>query len=424
MIRKLSIPIILFAFLSGCAKPEPMVRPPVTVSVSPPVIRNVDSYVEISGRSEASEIFEARARVPGTLMPTEDGKSRFTEGKKVSQGDVLFIIEPEPYQAAVQAANARLQSAEAQKTLADTTYQRSKNLYEKSAITRAELDEREAEFNVAQAAILQEKAAIKQAEIELGYTTINAEVEGLIGESLVDEGNIVGVGEFTLLATVRKTDPLHIYFDAAERVVLNFLRKLAEGDAREIQEIKLEIGYEGETGYLHQGQLQLIDNQIDPNTGTALLRGTMPNPDQNVLPGSYARIRIKTQPIPDAVLVSEIAINTDLSGKYILIVNGEGKVEQRRVRLGQLYDGFRHVTALWKPEEAEPEGESEIPTDFQYIHAGLLQARPGITVKSEVVPLEYAETDDETELDETTVKETGKTNTEPESPDSGPPEDQ
>jgi hypothetical protein len=150
----------------------------------------------------------------------------------------------------------------------------------------------------------------------------------------------------------------------------------------------------------------------------------MPNPDQNVLPGSYARIRIKTQPIPDAVLVSEIAINTDLSGKYILIVNGEGKVEQRRVRLGQLYDGFRHVTALWKPEEAEPEGESEIPTDFQYIHAGLLQARPGITVKSEVVPLEYAETDDETELDETTVKETGKTNTEPESPDSGPPEDQ
>ncbi|MDG2390490.1 MAG: efflux RND transporter periplasmic adaptor subunit [Planctomycetaceae bacterium] len=423
MIRKISIPIIFYSLLSGCTEPEPLVRPPITVSVSPPVIRSVDSYVEISGRSDASEIFEARARVPGTLMPTEDGKPRFTEGENVSKGQELFSIEPEPYQAAVDAANARLESAEAQKTLADTTYQRSKNLYEKSAITRAELDEREAEFNVAQAAISQEKAALKQAEIELGYTTINAEFEGIIGESHVDEGNIVGVGEFTLLATVRKTDPLHIYFDAAERVVLNFLRKLSEGDAREIQEITLEIGYEGETGYPHQGQLQLIDNQIDPNTGTALLRGTMRNPDQNVLPGSYARIRIKTLPIPEAVLVSEIAINTDLSGKYILIVNEAGIVEQRRVRLGQLYDGFRHVTALWKPEEAEPKGESEIPTDFQYIHAGLLQARPGLTVKSEVVPMKYPTKEDEPELDETTVKETKKTKTEPESPDSGPPED-
>lgn len=391
MIRTFSIFVLLCSMLSGCAEPEAVVRPPVTVSVSAPVIRSVDSYVEINGRSEASEIFEARARVAGVLMPAEDGKKRFAEGEPVAKGQELFLIEPEPYEATVQAAKARLASAESQKTLAETTYERSKSLYEKSAITRAELDEREAEFNVAQAAILQESSALKQAEIEFGYTTIQSEVEGIIGESLVDEGNIVGVGEFTLLATVRKTDPLHLYFDAAERVVLNFLRKLSEGDARKIQEITLEIGFEGETGYPHQGQLQLIDNQIDPNTGTALLRGTMPNPDQNVLPGAYARIRIKTQPIPKAVLVSEIAINTDLSGKYILIVNGEGKVEQRRVRLGQLYSGFRHITALWRPEESEPEGETEVPSDFQYIHAGLLQARPGITVKTEEIPIEYVD---------------------------------
>ena len=246
MIRTFSIFVLLCSMLSGCAEPEAVVRPPVTVSVSAPVIRSVDSYVEINGRSEASEIFEARARVAGVLMPAEDGKKRFAEGEPVAKGQELFLIEPEPYEATVQAAKARLASAEAQKTLAETTYERSKSLYEKSAITRAELDEREAEFNVAQAAILQESSALKQAEIEFGYTTIQSEVEGIIGESLVDEGNIVGVGEFTLLATVRKTDPLHLYFDAAERVVLNFLRKLSEGDARKIQEITLEIGFEGE----------------------------------------------------------------------------------------------------------------------------------------------------------------------------------
>ncbi|MBD3675308.1 MAG: efflux RND transporter periplasmic adaptor subunit [Planctomycetaceae bacterium] len=449
---------LLTASLWGCSKtdePQNSQTPTANVSTSPPAVRSVSRYAEVTGRTEASAIYEARARVPGTLISTNSddslsGQSLFAEGKQVDRGDKLFEIEPETYVAAVDAAlakvevaNARVESAKAQAesaksqlSLADKNYLRAQKLFEKMAITQSELDEKEAELNVAkatasqavavvsqeEAAVSQAKATLEQAQIDLSYTTITSPIQGLAGEKLVDEGNIVGVGEFTLLTTIRKTDPLHIYFDAPEQVVLSTLRKLSRGESRDISEVELEIGFEGETGYPHSGQLQLIDNQIDPNTGTSLLRGTMPNPDFEILPGAYARIRIKTEPIENAVLVSEIAINTDLSGKYLLVVNDDNIIEQYRVRLGQTYEGFRHITAMWKFGEAEPKEDDNVPTNFEYIHAGLLQARPGMNAKVTQVPLTYPEVQSEDSETEGESPSPSESDSNAESPAESPPE--
>jgi len=231
------------------------------------------------------------------------------------------------------------------------------------------------------------------------------------------------VGEFTLLTTVRQTHPLKIYFDVPERGVLNFLREIAEGNEKALSDYQLKIQFEGESGYPHDGTIEMIDNQIDPNTGTALLRGTMGNKDGKILPGAYAQLLIRDTAIPNAVLVSEVAINTDLSGKYLLVVNDENKVEQRRVRLGQLYDGFRHITAMWSAGEPEPVEDGDVPGDFHYIHSGLLQARPGIEVKKTDVPLESPESSaakEETPEEDAADKET---KADAKSPDSGPPQE-
>jgi len=405
---------------AGCAKPEPMQRPPVEVSTSQPVIREVYNYFEISGRSEASAVFEARARVSGTLMPAPDGQSRFTEGDHISAMTELFLIEPAPYQAAQDAAKARVDSAQAELNLADANYKRFQALFEKNAITQAELDKEKADFDVKKAALAREKAALKKADIDLEYTQVVSPIDGIVGEMLVDEGNIVGVGEFTLLTTVRQIDPLKIYFDIPEKGVLKFLREIAEGNEKNLTDYQLKIQFEGETGYPHEGTIELIDNQIDPNTGTALLRGVMENKEAKILPGAYAQLLIRDTAIPDAVLVSEIAINTDLSGKYLLVVNEDDQVEQRRVRLGQLYNGFRHITAMWSAGEPEPIEDGDVPTDFHYIHAGLLQARPGIKVKAMDVPLEYSETG----AAEKKMSAEETEDTDAESPDSGPPEEE
>jgi multidrug efflux pump subunit AcrA (membrane-fusion protein) len=403
--------------------------------------------VQIDGRSKESATFEARARVEGILEPLDPD---FHEGALVTGGQLLFVIEQEPFESALNAAEAQLKAAKAQKEsaialegtakaqqnsaeaayeLADAEYDRTLALFNKQVATQSELDLRDAQKKVAfanidtakaalddadaaklvaEAAIDRETANVEQAKIELSYTKIHSPMNGLVGEVLVDPGNIVGKGENSLLTTVRQIDPLDIYFEVPERTVLQHLRAIYEGRREENRDVLIEVQFEGEEGYPHKGELVLVDNQVDPSTGTTLLKGEIRNPyresDDNtgaeipfkerqylLRPGAYAKIRVKTEPIPDAVLVHETAVGTDLTGKYLLIVNEKNKVELRRVRLGQRYHQFRHIEAMWKPDEPEPETTSQrIDTDFRYVLDGLLRARPGITVDvTEEIELTY-----------------------------------
>jgi len=449
----LSLGLMLF-FVAGCQTSEGPTSagpPSVKVQTSSPVVRKISPAFEVTGQAEASVVFEARARVSGTLMsempslssdnepsdadspdsPAESTEVEkieigFEEGKPVRRGQKLFVIEPQLYAAEVDAARARWESAKAEAKLARATKNRTDKLYEKKTVTLSEKEQRDAEYAVAEAAVLREKAALDQALINYGYTTVESPIAGIAGEKLVDEGNIVGVGEFTLLTTVRKIDPLHIYFDVPERDVLAMLRKIAEGQKKSPDDYKVEIQFEGETGYPHSGSLELIDNQIDPNTGTALIRGSMPNEDRKIRPGAYAKLRIRDEQeqIEDAVLVHEIAINTDLSGKYILIVNDAQKIEQRRVRLGQSYQGFRHILAMWNRDETEPEIDGLVDAEFQYIHTGLVQARPGMTAEAESAPLEFPGEphDDNSQTAKPADDPPPETDSETEPSDSGPPE--
>lgn len=453
----------------GCSQsPSQAPPPPVPVKVASPLQQEVSQYVLINGRSEATLTFEVQARVEGFLADP-----RFKEGALVQKGDPLFEIEKQRYQADVDAAVAQLDSAEAQlksanaqKESANAAHElaaaelgRTEILFEKKVATESEVElkraqekvskaainDADAAIRVAEAAISRETANKRQAEIQFGYTTISAEFDGLSGEILVDPGNIVGKGENTLLTTVRQIDPLDIYFEVPERVVFKHLRAIYEQRRDENRDVILEVQFEGEEGYPHRGELVLVDNRVDPATGTTLLRGEIPNPyrgkngetgpdvpfkDRQYLlrPGAYARIRIQTEPIPAAVLVHETAIGTDLSGKYILIVTGEkdeGKVELRRVRLGQRYHGFRQIEAIWKPDESEPDTLTQpIDTNFRYILDGLLRARPGNTVKiTENVELTYPEDEPAVAIDKIdnslTPASDGDENDSPDSSDNG-----
>ena len=473
--------------LIGCSQPTPPEPPLVPVTVARPLTEDVSQYVLINGRSEESATFEVRARVEGKLEGAE-----FQEGALVTKGQILFEIEKAPFEsdlkaakALLEAAKAQKESAAAQKQTADARHNaaeaahdlaiaernRTKTLFDKQVATQSELDLRDAQvkvaaaeidtahaalsdadaaMSVAEAAIQREDAGIEQATIQLGYTTIRSEVDGLAGEILVDPGNLIGKGENTLLTTVRQIDPLDIYFEAPERAVLQLLRGIYEGRRQINQDVIIEVQFESEEGYPHKGHLVLIDNRVDPNTGTTLLRGVIPNPYRGkdgktgeevpfkerqylLRPGAYAKIRIQTEPIPDAVLVHETAIGTDLTGKYLLIVNDKDEVELRRVRLGQRYQQFRRIEAIWKPDEAEPEGSTApVDSDFRYILDGLLRSRPGITVDvTEEVEMTYSMegpasdeqkgTEDSTDSEESSKDDSKPAESEADSRESGPP---
>lgn len=458
--------------LTGCnetSPPEPRLIP---VKVAKPLIQDVSQYMLINGRSEESATFEVRARVEGKLEA-----ANFREGGLVLKEQLLFQIEKEPFvsdmnaaQAQLEAAKAQVDSVKAQKQTADAHYnaaeaahnlalaelQRTQTLFDQNVATQSELDLRKAQekvaladtdtadaarndadaaLKVAKAAIQREVAVVEQAGIQLGYTTIHSEIDGLAGEILIDPGNLIGKGENTLLTTIRQIDPLDIYFEAPERMVLSHLRRIYEGRREKNQDVVLEVQFEGETGYPHKGSLDLVDNRIDPLTGTTLLRGKIRNPykgededgDRKIpyeerqyllRPGAYAKIRVKTDPIPEALLIHETAIGTDLSGKYILIVNQENVVEQRRVRLGQLYHGFRHIEAMWDPNAVEPQSLDDaepITPDLQYVLEGLIRVRPGVKVKTEEVKLTYPQEDSEKTV--SSEMDSGET------PESNPPDE-
>src|SRR6266478_5928058 len=360
---------VLLLVASGCSKSLPArTAPPPTVTVVQPVAREVIEWDEYIGRLESPESVEVRARVNGYL-----DKVHFKEGKEVKKGDVLFTIDPRPYQADYDRAEAERQRAESQADLAKNDADRAARLIATKAISEEDFDTKNKTYYSAQAAVKSAKAALESAKLNLEFTEIHAPIEGRISRALVTEGNLVSGGVSgagaSLLTTIVSLDPLYLYGDADERAILKYIRLSKEGtrvSARD-KNIPAEMGLADETGFPHKGFMDFVDNRVDPNTGTLRARGVFPNADHSLSPGFFGRIRIPGSGKYPALLIPDRALGSDQAQKFAYVVNAEKKVEFRPVKLGPMIDGLRVVKEGLKPGE-------------QIIAEGLLRVRPGIVV--------------------------------------------
>lgn len=397
--------------LVGCQpQAAPPTRPAPMMTVSQPVTKQIVEWDAYTGRLEAVSFVEVRARVNGYLDTVH-----FDEGQIVEKGDLLFVIDPRPFEAdlnraegeltqaesQIGVAQARLVEAKAQKlqsdaqlTLAKARLQRVRELYAQDASSQEELDQREAEFlqaeadveasqagiksaeaaiATAEAAVQSAQAGVESAQLNLDYTRVYAPIRGRIGREEVTAGNLVGGGTetSTLLTTITSVDPIYCHFDANEQEVLKYMRLAQSGKRESAREAKhpVYLGLVDESGFPHQGHMDFVDNQFDFETATMRARCVFSNEDQILLPGMFGRIRIPGSAPYDAILVPDSAIGTDQSSQFVYIVT-EGKIERRGIEPGPIVDGLRVI-------------RSGLDGSENLVLQGLLQARPGMEVQTQ-----------------------------------------
>jgi RND family efflux transporter MFP subunit len=332
-----------------------------------PEQRDVMGYQEFTGRTEAVESIEIRARVSGVLE-----RQAFEASSLVRKGQLLFVIEPDSYVARKNGADAEVKMWEAELARAKSDLERLEQAIRTNAVSQQEVDRARADVQQAEANLLGAHAELEQAVLDVSYTEVRSPITGMVSRRQVDVGNLVGSGENTLLTTVAQLDPIYAYFDVSERVVLEMLNERGRTMTNrwQVDPADRTLGYLGlanEDGWPHKGYLDYVDNTVDVNTGTIQVRGVWPNPDGLLFPGLFARIRVPTTLREGALLVNERAIGTDLGGKFLLIVGDGDVVELRHVELGQLDEGMRVILSGLEPGE-------------RYIINGLQRARPGLPV--------------------------------------------
>ena len=359
------LPIVVsFAVAAGCAGPPETAAPaPPEVTVSLPTQRDVTIVHEFVGTTQARESVEIRARVQGYLE-----KITFEASSFVRKGELLFVIEQEPYRAQRDRAEAGLKAAEAGLRRAESDLDRLEQAVRTNAVSQQEVTRARAERDQASAAMLEARAALTSAEIELEYTTIESPINGMVSRNLVDLGNLVGAGEATLLTTVRRINPLFAYFEASERFLARGLEQRGghRGSAEDaIMPATLVLK---ETGLRIEGRVDALDNTVDPATGTIQLRAVFPNEDGKIFPGFFVHVQLPGDQLPNAVLVEETALGTDLGGRFLMVVGDGNIVERRYIEPGPLQDDkTRVVLDGLQPSE-------------RYITVGLQRARPGMPV--------------------------------------------
>lgn len=387
-IDRLLIPVLAVCLVAASCGGEEVVRQAPEVTVSQPVVRPVQSFVDFTGTTRSTESVEIRARVGGVLE-----QQLFSSSDIVNAGDVLFVIEQEQYEAARDEAVAALRSAVADSALKESNLERIQIAIETNAVSRQDLDRAQAERDAAVAAVLGARAGLSRAQLDYDYTTVQTPITGQVGRRLVDPGNLVGFGEQTLLTTVNRMQPIHVFFNAPEWVVLRMLSALSEvmegeddssmvdavteGDGEldetavqaQKQVVKVLIGTAAdEDRFPFEGYINFIGNTVDPSTGTIELRALFSNEEQLLFPGLFVRVRVLALEAEDALLVDERAIGTDLGGKYMYLVGDADIVERVYITVGQ----------------PQPDGtiviESGLDPDATYISNGLLRARPGLPV--------------------------------------------
>ena len=320
--------------------------PPPAVSVAEVVVRDVTPWEEFTGRIEAKEVVRIHPRVGGVIQ-----EIAYREGDVVQAGDLLFVIDQEPFRAELNRVEAELARARAQAELAKADRKRAKNLVKRKLLSPGEYDQRVAAENQANANVRSAQATVQLARLNMDYTEIRSPIDGRTGRALVTKGNLVASDPTPdQLTTVLSLDPVYVVFDSDELTYLRFFNN-QEQQAGQENEAKrpVYVGLGNQEGFTHQGYLDFIDNQVASQTGTIRLRGVLDNKDMLLIPGLFARVKLlATKPL-STLLIDEQAILTDQDRKYVYIL-GEGNTAQRRdISIGRSVEGLRMVSAGLKP---------------------------------------------------------------------------
>lgn len=344
------VPLLLVLLASACGSSAPHGGPPPAgVNVAEVVQKKVREWDDFTGRLEAPERVEIRPRVTGYLAEVA-----FDEGALVKSGDLLFRIDDREYRAAVARAEAEVARTQAASEVARTRAQRVDRLLQAQAISTEDADSRAAEYRQALAAVQGAQAALETARIDLGFTRITAPADGRVSRALVRPGNLVqsgGGGEPTLLTTLVSVDPLHVVFQGDERIYLKYQRLNRSGLRPSSREARnpVRVALADESDYPHDGYMDFVDNAIDPQTGTITGRAVIPNPDGDLTPGMFVRLKLLGSGEYEALLIHERAIMTDQDRRYVYVV-GEGNTAQRKdVVLGARVEGLRVVQSGLSP---------------------------------------------------------------------------
>ncbi|HIG26654.1 MAG TPA: efflux RND transporter periplasmic adaptor subunit [Verrucomicrobiales bacterium] len=357
-----TIVITLGFIAAGCSEKNTFVEPPPPeVTVSKPEIRDITVFQGYSGRLLAKETIEIRARANGYLRSVD-----FKDGQRVQQGDQLFVIEPEPFQAKLASAEAKIAETKANEEIAQADFDRRSKAFETRAVAELDVLESKANLQAAKAGVLAAKASLKQAVLDLSYTTNTAPAMGRLGRKLVSVGNLVGGPQPTLLTTLIVEDPIHVYFSVPERVLIPFLGKAIHLKTNQFEPPPVKLELADGTIYEKPGRWDFMDNQVDSKTGTISMRAVFPNENGQLLSGLYGKILIP-RTVTNAVLVADLSIQRDLGGTFVMVVDSDNKVDGRYVEIGTKVDDQRIIT----------EG---LTGDERVIIRGIQRARPGIKV--------------------------------------------
>jgi multidrug efflux system membrane fusion protein len=343
------------------------------VSVATVVQSEVATWNEFSGRLEAVERVDIRPRVVGTVQSVH-----FQEGSLVKKGDLLLTIDPAPYVAEVERAEAQVAAAQARMSYTRSEFERAQRLLEERAIAQREHDERVNAQREADANLRAAQAALQSARLNLGYTQLRAPVSGRVGRLEITTGNLVAAGPGApVLTTLVSVSPIYASFDADEQVVAQALRDVrGQGSARgQIDRIPVQMGTSQNADTPHQGRLQLVDNQVDARSGTVRVRAVFDNADGSLMPGQFAKLRMGQVKADPALLVNERAVGTDQNKRFVMVVGNDNKAAYREVTLGAHVNGLRIVTSGLQPQE-------------RVIVNGLQRVRPGALVAPQPVAME------------------------------------
>ncbi len=318
--------------------------PAPTVTASRPVVREVTDWDEYTGRIDAVETVEVRARVSGYLE-----KVHFSDGQLVAEGDLLYTIDPRPFERVLETAKAELHQARVKAENADKDVERGRPLLEKGWLSQRVFDERDNLLRDAQAAIAVAEARVKTAELDLSFTRITAPIAGRISRSELTAGNYVSIGgaeNSPVLTTIVRQDPVYVYFDIGEHKALKYRRNHQLGNGAEVR-----IGLSDETGYPHGAKLDFTDNRLDSGTGTLRMRAVLDNNSGLFRPGMFARVQIAGSGRYPAVMIPDEAIGTDQVSKFVYVVDDDGTAIRKWIEPGPLIDGLRVVRSGLSADE-------------------------------------------------------------------------
>jgi multidrug efflux system membrane fusion protein len=335
-LAKLLLASAALAVLSGCAEKKAAGggAPPAAVSVAQVASKPIQQWDEFNGRISAVDAVEIRPRVSGYVE-----RVAFNEGGEVRKGDLLFVIDPRPYRAALDLAQARLERAQAGALLAEKQAERSNALFKKNATSQEEADRSRAESEQNRADVVAARAAVEAAKLDLQFCEVRAPVSGRVSHAMLTAGNLA-VADQSVLTSVVSQNPVYVDFYPDEA---NYLRYLAQAQQGDGNALSVRVRLVGEQGFPHEGKLKFHDNRVDPATGTNHMRAVLQNPGRKLTPGLYAQVQFAGLAPADALLIDDKAVMTDQDRKYVYVLGAGDKAERKEVKLGPVNHGLRVV---------------------------------------------------------------------------------